>query len=403
MDDASRNETRLFLEEICCEIARVRHMADDGLAPSDVAIDREVALGDDAYADILVAPAGRPRYGIEVKVGYGEAELVQQLGRKYGPGAAARDVAAVVVLLRRGDFGDWNATAARLRGAIDPGRDLVAWDLDGLATEVERRFGVVLKGIDSAVLLDVRRAIDRAKWRQVYGDDETDSQLMSVLLWHFGPWTLDRLRQDRRLGPADVLRPGTYGNVCVLMADLSGFSGYVRDTADERVVRDALTGFYSNARFAIHGAGGMVYQFIGDSVVALFGLPVERADDARRAVACARRLGEIGRAVALGWQARIDRVQKAHGVHVGLAMGDLTLVPHRPYSQTHIGFVGDGLNMAARLLDHAGPGEAMVGNTLYRRLPADATAAFEPAPALEARNVGRVQAWRTVLGGPANP
>lgn len=397
MHDDARNEIRLFLEEICCEIARARHMEEDGLAAADVAVDREVALGQDRFADIVVRANGRPAYAIEIKVGRDDDALVAQLGRKYGPDPERPPLDCVVVLVRRADFADWAGTAARVRAAIDPTIELAVWDVAGLTTEIERYFAVTVAGLDAVSLQEVRRAIDRAKWRQVYGEAERDSQLMSALLWHFGPWTLDQLRRDRGLGAAEVLRPGTYHDVCVLMADLSGFSGYVRDTVDERVVRDALTGFYSNARFAIHAAGGMVYQFIGDSVVGLFGLPVGGGGDADRALQCARRLGEIGRAVSVGWQSRIDRMQKAMGAHVGLTVGDLTLVPHRPFSQTHVGFVGDSLNMAARLLDQAGPGEVLVGNTFYRRLGSDARARFAAEPPIEARNVGRVLAWRSAL------
>jgi class 3 adenylate cyclase len=395
--DNERNEIRLFLEEICCEIARARHMEQDGLNADAIAIHREVALGQDRFADIVVTAQGRAPYAIEVKVGHGEADLVAKLTRKYGPSPVRPDLACVVVLIRRDDFPSWNATAARIRAAMDPLIELVAWDIGGLAAEVERYFAVTTPGLDGRALLEARRAIDRAKWLQVYGDDDADSPLMSTLLWHFGPWTLDILRRDHSLGPADVLRPGTYHDVCVLMGDLSGFSGYVRDTVDERVVRDALTSFYSNARFAIHAAGGMVYQFIGDSVVGLFGLPIGRPADADRALACARRLGEIGRNVTLGWQERIDRVQKTQGAHVGLTIGDLTLVPHRPFSQTHVGFVGDSLNMAARLLDRAGPGEILVGNTLFRHLSAEHREGFTNEAPIEARNVGSVLAWRRPL------
>lgn len=395
--DAERNETRLFLEEICCELARVRHVADDGLTPAQVAIDREVALGPDGFADIVIAAEGLAPYAIEVKVGYQGGELVALLGRKYGDGTAARGLDRVVLVVRRADHADWDEIELRVRATLRQGLGLVVWDMADLAAEVERRFGVSVAAWDGSTLLGIRRAIDGAKWRQVYGPGEPEAQLTSTLLWHLGPWTLERLRREHALGPADVLRPGTYRDVCVLMVDLSGFSGYVRDTADERVVRDALTAFYSNARFAIHAAGGMVYQFIGDSVVGLFGVPVTRGEDSLRAVACARRLGAVGRAVASGWQSRIDLVQKAHGVHVGLAMGDLTLVPQRPLSQTHVGFVGDALNTSARLLDQAGTGELLVGNTLYRRLPIEVQDAFTAVPEIEARNVGRILAWRARL------
>jgi class 3 adenylate cyclase len=393
------NETRLFLEEICCELARARHIDDDRLTPGDVVVDREVALGRDGFADIVVAARSRAPYAIEVKTGCGGAELVALMGRKYGEGTAARGLDRVVLVVDRREHALWDEVETRLRACVRSGLGLEVRDLAEIGAEVALRYGVATAAWDEATLLGIRRAIDRAKWRHIYGPDEPDPHLLSPLLWHFGPWTLERLLREQGLGPDDVLKPGSYRDVGVLMVDLSGFSGYVRDTADERVVRDALTAFYSHARFAIHAAGGMVYQFIGDSVVGLFGVPTGRPDDAERAVQCARRLGAIGRAVARGWQARIDLVQKAQGVHVGLSMGELTLVPQRPLSQTHVGFVGDGLNVAARLLGEAGNGEMVIGNTVYRRLPIAAQDAFSATPDVEARNVGRIIAWR----GPLEP
>jgi adenylate cyclase len=46
----------------------------------------------------------------------------------------------------------------------------------------------------------------------------------------------------------------------VLLADLCSFSSYVRDTADETIVRESLTAFYSKARYQIINSGGMLFS-----------------------------------------------------------------------------------------------------------------------------------------------
>src|SRR5439155_313739 len=86
-----------------------------------------------------------------------------------------------------------------------------------------------------------------------------------------------RIRGEHGLEPSRILEPRTYEDVVVLMADLCSFSGYVRDTPDRSQIRRRLTEFYSLARHAVLNAGGMLYQFVGDEIVALFGMHEEQA------------------------------------------------------------------------------------------------------------------------------
>jgi class 3 adenylate cyclase len=190
-----------------------------------------------------------------------------------------------------------------------------------------------------------------------------------------------------------------YHDVAVVMADLTAFSSYVRDTRDERVVRDCLTAFYAKSRHQIINAGGMLYQFLGDAVIALFGVPDRPGDYLRDALECARGLSQIGDSVSNEWQRQIDRVQTASGVHIGMAIGDLQVMSLRPFSRAYMGCIGDSINMAARLMNAAGPGEVVVSNMLYQRLDGDGQAPFTPMDAIDAKNVGRIKAWRTNLCG----
>jgi hypothetical protein len=93
-------ELRLFLEEICCNLCRFRHVSDDGIAPERVRIDQEVYLGvEGAFADIRVQAPGVAPYFVEVKFAYAPDRVVRTLARKYGPGSAAQADAARVVLV----------------------------------------------------------------------------------------------------------------------------------------------------------------------------------------------------------------------------------------------------------------------------------------------------------------
>jgi adenylate cyclase len=392
------SELRLFLEEICCNLCRFQYLTHHGVAPEDVRIDEEFFLGaEGAFADIRVAPPRSAPYFVEVKYGYPGDRIVESFRRKYGeetPGN--RNHAKVVLVIDRAGRRDWDELQAKLRDVVRPGLHLEVWDETRLKLLLHEAFGVSIESMSPDALLDVRAAIDRAKGTYAFPGDASDDALGAALLWHFGFWRLRELH-NRVHSKRAILPPGQYGDVAVLCADICSFSSYVRDTSDERVIRSSLTTFYSKSRYQIINQGGMLYQFLGDGVIALFGLPDRSERYVEAALDCARGLAEIGTSVSNKWQREIDRVQTSRGVHIGMAMGDLGIMSLRPFSRSHTGAIGDCINMAARLSGEAGPSEVVVSNTFFQHLPVAEQVAFSELQPVEARNVGRVRAWKLQL------
>jgi class 3 adenylate cyclase/tetratricopeptide (TPR) repeat protein len=130
--------------------------------------------------------------------------------------------------------------------------------------------------------------------------------------------------------------------VSVLFADLVG-STELGEATDPEALRTRMRRYFADIRATIEHHGGTVEKFIGDAVMAVFGVPVAREDDALRAV---RSAIEIRDAVAAhGFEARI-------GVNTGEVVAgneDEALV------------VGDAVNVAARLEQAASPGEILIG------------------------------------------
>src|SRR5260370_34624476 len=102
------------------------------------------------------------------------------------------------------------------------------------------------------------------------------------------------------------------------------------------------------------GQSGMLYQFLGDSVVGLFGVPEAPPRYLEQAVACARGLVDVGASVGTEWQRQIDQIQPAAGVPVSITTGDLQGLSLRPLSRTHMGAIRDFIHLP-RLLN-TGPG-----------------------------------------------
>lgn len=393
------SELRLFVEDICCDLCQFRD--DKSIEP--VTIDREFHLGVPGnFADIRIAPSSGKPYFIEVKIGYPDNMLVRRLLCKYGHDTPQINESSRVVLVADVERSvNWKSTERAIRKGLHRKLKLEVWSLAELRRKIHQRIGFEVTEIDEQRLGDVRDRIEAALGNHAFGEDTADTSrndtLRTELLWHLGATRLQRLRDKGRKTAREVLHPGIYRNVAVLIADLSSFSSFVRDTSDRLIMRYCLTSFYTKARYQIVNQGGMFYQFAGDAVLAFFGLPDEEPKSVERCLSVARSLLDIGDSVSYSWQRRIDRIQPVSGAHIGLTIGDVEILSLRPFSRTRIGAVSDCINMASRLLSAAGSGQVVVSNSFYLKLDESAKGPFSELAPLDAKNLGKVKAWKLDL------
>ena len=167
--------------------------------------------------------------------------------------------------------------------------------------------------------------------------------------------------------------------VSVVFCDLAG-STALGEQLDPEPLRELMGAWYEAMRTAVERHGGTVEKFIGDAVMAVFGVPQVHEDDALRAVRAAVEMQAAAAALGAGLGVRV-------GVNTGeVVTGDAatTLV------------TGDAVNTAKRLEEAAGEGEILIG-AVTRRLVAHATR-LEPVDAIAAKGKrAPVEAWR-VLG-----
>jgi len=168
--------------------------------------------------------------------------------------------------------------------------------------------------------------------------------------------------------------------VSILFADLVGFTT-LAEGRDVEEVRETLTRYFDLAGDVIGRYGGTVEKFIGDAVMAVWGAPVAREDDAERAVRAALELVDAVRTLGPDTRARAGVLTGEAAVTIGA---------------TNQGMVaGDIVNTASRLQSVAAPGSVLVGEATQRA--ASRAIAFEEAGAQTlAGKAAPVPAWRAV-------
>ena len=129
--------------------------------------------------------------------------------------------------------------------------------------------------------------------------------------------------------------------VTVLFCDVTG-STELGESIDPEALREVLARYFERMKAIVEAHGGTVEKFIGDAVMAVFGVPIAHEDDALRAVRAAAEMRDA--LPELGVQARI-------GVNTGMVV---TGTEERLAT-------GDAVNVAARLEQSAEPSEVLLG------------------------------------------
>ena len=150
----------------------------------------------------------------------------------------------------------------------------------------------------------------------------------------------------------------------VVFTDVAGFTG-IGERLDPETLHRVMTRYFDAMRDVLERHGGTVEKFIGDAVMAVFGVPTLHEDDALRAVRAADemrdRLTELNEELDREWGVQIR-------VRTGVNTGEVVVGDPRA-GQSLV--VGDAVNVAARLEQAAAQGEILLGpNT--RRLVRDA-------------------------------
>jgi len=199
----------------------------------------------------------------------------------------------------------------------------------------------------------------------------------------FGKYVTPEIRDAILAGR--VRGEGELVEATMLFADLRDFTPWVEATEPRQVVRD-LNEYFTEMDQAIRAHGGLVLQFIGDEIEAVFGAPIASRDHAGRAVHAAIEM----RRRLQAWNARREAagrppLRNGIGIHTGTVLaGNIGGAERLSYA-----LVGDPVNLASRIqgLTKDFKADILISDATRGRL--DGSVVVEELPAVRVK--GRVE------------
>jgi class 3 adenylate cyclase/tetratricopeptide (TPR) repeat protein len=183
--------------------------------------------------------------------------------------------------------------------------------------------------------------------------------------------------------------------VTVLFSDVAG-STMLGEELDPESLRGLMARYFQEMAAVVQRHEGTTEKFIGDAVMAVFGVPSLHEDDALRAVRAAVEMREALHQLN-------DEFEQVWGVRIlartGVNTGEVIV---RGPTRGESFVVGDAVNVAARLEQAAEPGQILIGESTYRLVREAVTA--DPLPPLAVKGkAGPVSAWSLLEVTPGVP
>ena len=150
----------------------------------------------------------------------------------------------------------------------------------------------------------------------------------------------------------------------IIFADLSGFTA-MSENLDPEQVREIVNRYFEGLSAAVRRYDGTIDKYIGDCVMAVFGVPVTRENDAERACRAALDMQEAVRVLANDLDAGVDHPPQ---LHVGINTGLVVAAAMGSAENSQFTVMGDAVNLASRLCHEATDGQIAVGDSCWERV-----------------------------------
>jgi len=257
---------------------------------------------------------------------------------------------------------DWRATPV----IVISGRQ----DMDGIIECIEAGADDYLFKPFNSVLLQARikAGIERKRWHD--REEQYRQQLErneKFIRATFGRYLSDEIVTDILERPEGLELGGDLREVTIMMSDIRGFTTIAEQLAPNQVVT-LINRYLAAMTDIIMSHQGTIDEFIGDAILAVFGAPQRRDDDADRAVKCAMAMQEAMQDIN-----RQNREEGLPEIATGIALNTGPVIAGNIGSErrSKYGFVGHPMNVTSRIEDMTAGGDIMVSASTLEKLQAN--------------------------------
>ncbi|MGC9399519.1 MAG: adenylate/guanylate cyclase domain-containing protein [Anaerolineae bacterium] len=223
---------------------------------------------------------------------------------------------------------------------------------DSLADE-QRLLRAIVSQMDTAIL----ESLERRRLRRLLGRS-VDPNVLSRLLTE---------------PDVDILS-GERVRATVLYADLRGSTRLAEQLAPEHLVA-YINDYLKEMTEIVLAHQGTLDKFVGDEVMALFGVPLEQADHPLRAVRVGLEMRSRHQELMRAWQAKGFLVAD---LGVGVATGEMIVGEMGCKRRTDYTAIGRVVNLGARICAHARPGQVLISEATYQAVAEQVEAVAHP-------------------------
>ena len=224
-----------------------------------------------------------------------------------------------------------------------------------------------------------------------YVEEERGKKLIrGTFSKYLAPAVVDEMLKD----PGNVKLGGETRKLTIMMSDLRGFTATAERLEPEQVL-GLLNTYLGTMADIVVDHEGTIDEFIGDAILVIFGAPLARPDDARRAVACAVAMQRAMKGIN-EHNARLG----LPAIEMGIALNSGEVIVGNIGSQKRIkyGVVGSHVNLTARIESNTVGGQVLVSAATLELAGADiklgekqmivAKGFPQPIPAFEVKGIG---------------
>jgi adenylate cyclase len=164
--------------------------------------------------------------------------------------------------------------------------------------------------------------------------------------------------------PNEIHLGGENQTVTILFSDIRGFTR-MSEHMEPHAVVELLNEYFSEMTDLIFDSGGTLDKYLGDGIMALYGAPIPKPDDALRATKTGMEMQRALAALNRQWESRGQQpLRMGVGVNTGpVTAGNIGSAKRMDYT-----VIGDAVNLASRLCSNAAPGQILVSESTYLQL-----------------------------------